>query len=133
MAVWLWAGASAAWFVLMTALSHQRGEDTARLSRGMARELHTLLPGPDRETLNTALRKLAHVAVFGVLTVLTGLALHSAGAPAPSAGQLAALAAWSFGDEATKPLVPGRHFSWLDVGLNLLGVALGAAALAAGL
>lgn len=126
----LWTVASAAWLALMTVLSHQRGEDTARVSRTMAEDLGALLPGSDRETLNAALRKLAHVVVFGVLTLLTGRALHSGGLAAPAPGQLAALAVWCWLDEATKPLVPGRHFSWLDVGLNLLGVALGAALLA---
>lgn len=26
---------------------------------------------------------------------------------------------------ATKPLIQGRHFSWFDVGLNLLGTVIG--------
>lgn len=130
MATWLWCGASAAWLVLMTVLSHQRGEQTSRVSETLARDLEFLLPGPDREMLNAALRKTAHVVVFGVLTVLTGRALGSGGLAAPAPGQLAALAVWCWLDEATKPLIPGRHFSWLDVGLNLLGVALGAALLA---
>ena len=30
---------------------------------------------------------------------------------------------WVWADEATKPLVQGRHFSWLDVGGNVLGIA----------
>ena len=32
---------------------------------------------------------------------------------------------WAWADEATKPLVQGRHFSWFDVGLNVLGIAIG--------
>ena len=32
---------------------------------------------------------------------------------------------WGWADEATKPLVQGRHFSWLDVGLNVLGIVIG--------
>lgn len=34
-------------------------------------------------------------------------------------------AVWSYADEATKPLIQGRHFSWFDVGLNLLGTVIG--------
>ena len=30
-------------------------------------------------------------------------------------------------DEATKPWIQGRHFSWFDVGLNLIGTFTGGA------
>lgn len=33
--------------------------------------------------------------------------------------------AWSYADEAIKPLIQGRHFSWFDEGLNLLGTVIG--------
>ena len=33
---------------------------------------------------------------------------------------------WAWADEATKPLVQGRHFSWFDVGLNIEGIKVGA-------
>ena len=33
---------------------------------------------------------------------------------------------WSYVDEATKPLIQGRHFSWFDVGQNLIGTVIGA-------
>ena len=39
--------------------------------------------------------------------------------------KMAAAVVWSFADEATKPLIPGRHFSWIDVGLNLVGCVPG--------
>jgi VanZ family protein len=32
---------------------------------------------------------------------------------------------WALLDEVTKIPIRGRHFSWLDVGLNLGGAALG--------
>lgn len=130
MYLWLWSAASLLWFIFMTVLSHQRGEDTRRVSGTLARDLGALLPAPDEERLNTALRRTAHPVVFGVLTLFTGLALRSGGAAVPAPGQLALLGLWCWLDEATKPLIPGRHFSWLDVGLNLAGVALGGALLA---
>lgn len=129
MALFWWA-AAAAWWVFMTVLSHQQGEATRRVSRTLARDLCALLPGPDRERLHTALRQAAHPVVFGVLTLLTGLALRSSGAAAPAPGQLAALGLWCWLDEVTKLPVAGRHFSWRDVGLNLLGTALAAGLLA---
>ncbi|WP_373218865.1 hypothetical protein [Ruminococcus sp. 5_1_39BFAA] len=36
-------------------------------------------------------------------------------------------AVWSYVDEATKPWIQGRHFSWFDVGLNLIGTFIGGA------
>lgn len=32
---------------------------------------------------------------------------------------------WSWLDEVSKVSIPGRHFSWLDTLLNLLGVIIG--------
>lgn len=112
----------------MTCLSHQTGQQTSRVSRTLAEELHPLLPAADTERLNTLLRKAAHVVVFGVLTVLLAATLYAGQMQHwhPVAG--AVLVLWCWGDEATKRGVPGRHFSWLDVGLNGLGVLLGSAA-----
>lgn len=64
----------------------------------------------------------AHVVVFAVLTVLLGLTLQSGGYPL---WYLSGVVLWSYVDEATKPLVQERHFSWFDVGLNLLGTGIG--------
>lgn len=125
MSPWIWAAAG--WLVFMTWLSHQSGPRTARESRDLARELQPLLPGRDLETVDCLLRKTAHLVVFGVLAALTAGAWKALGQPVPRPGLYAALLLWCWGDEATKPLVPGRHFSWLDVGLNAAGVALGSA------
>lgn len=32
---------------------------------------------------------------------------------------------WAWADKATKPLAQGRHFSWLDMGRNVLEIAIG--------
>lgn len=98
--------AALAWFILMTWLSHQDGDHTRRTSMFWAQIFSA--KGEDEQTLqrrNTALRRLAPV-------------------------WLALPLVWAWGDEATKPLVPGRHFAWPDVGLNLAGCLLGFAAYA---
>lgn len=123
----LWIALTAGWLLLMTWLSHQSGPETARESEALARELRPLLPGRDLETANYLLRKAAHVGVFAVLAVLVSGTWNKLEAPLPRWGLYGALLLWCWVDEATKPLVPGRHFSWLDVGLNGAGVALGTA------
>lgn len=124
----LWTAAAVAWFGVMTWLSHQAGVQTSRTSRELAEELHSLLPGVKTETFNALLRKTAHPVLFAGLGVLVGLALHSAGCRAGVLPATIAQLLWCWGDEATKHFVPGRHFSWLDVGLNAVGTLLGSGA-----
>ena len=121
-----WTVALVGWFLFMTWLSHQSGPKTAEESRALARELQPLLPGRDPEAINCLLRKAAHVLVFAVLATLASGAAVAPGTSAPPAWVYGLLVVWCWSDEATKLLVPGRHFSWLDVGLNGAGVVLGA-------
>lgn len=113
----------------MTWLSHQTGEQTGRVSRTLAKDLHPLCRQEDPERLNALLRRAAHIVVFAVLAVLATRAVTSVDGKAYLPTLYGALAVWCWADEATKRFVPGRHFSWLDVGLNLLGSCLGAALL----
>ena len=113
------------WFVFMTYLSHQDGEHTRRTSQELAEKLSFL--NVDAGVLNGKLRRIAHVIVFAVLMVLLGMTLQ---AGEMQIGKLpvwimAFPVIWSYADEATKPLIQGRHFSWFDVGLNLLGTVIG--------
>lgn len=124
----LWTALAVVWFGGMTWLSHQPGPQTSRASRELAEELHSLLPGVKTEDLNACLRKAAHPALFAGLAVLIGLALQSAGWRAGLFPAAIAQLLWCWGDEATKRMVPGRHFSWLDVGLNAVGTLLGSGA-----
>ena len=110
------------WFFFMTYLSHQDGEHTGRASRELAERLRFL--DADIDDLNGKLRRAAHIVVFAVLTLLLGLTLRLGGLPL---GWLLMAAVWSYVDEATKPWIQGRHFSWFDVGLNLAGTFLGGA------
>lgn len=113
------------WFIFMTWLSHQNGEHTSETSLGLAEKLAFL--NADIQELNGQLRRLAHVTVFLVFTLLLGLTLYYGKKPM----RILLLAAfWAWADERTKPLIEGRHFSWFDVGLNFLGMAVGALLLA---
>ena len=62
--------------------------------------------------------------MFAVLTLLTVLTML-AGKIEGRRIAVCLIVLWSFIDEATKPLIQGRHFFWQDVGLNLIGVGIG--------
>ncbi len=99
----------------MTYLSHQNGAETAETSLRLAVFL-------GNEGLNGWLRRAAHVALFLVLGILVSLTLK--------AWELdwrivLLVLAWAVVDEATKPLVDGRHFQIIDVGLNEVGAVIG--------
>lgn len=108
------------WFFFMTYLSHQDGKHTSRVSRDLAEHLRFL--DSDINDLNGKLRRVAHIVVFAVFAFLLGLTLEFGGA---SLKWMIIAAVWSYVDEATKPWIQGRHFSWFDVGLNLIGAAIG--------
>ena len=97
------------WFLFMTYLSHQDGEHTGKASRELAEKLSALdFLDPDINILNSGLRRLAHVVVYAVLTVLLAITLKLGGySPWLTAGAIV----WAWADEATKPLVQDRHFS----------------------
>ena len=120
MAFYIFLGFTILWFLFMTYLSHQDGEHTGRTSRELAEKLSFL--DSDINILNGRLRRLAHVVVYAVLTVLLGTTLELGG---HSSWLTAGAIVWAWADEATKPLVQGRHFSWLDVGRNVLGIVIG--------
>ena len=120
MAFYIFLGFTILWFLFMTYLSHQDGEHTGRTSRELAEKLSFL--DSDINILNGRLRRLAHVVVYAVLAVLLGTTLELGG---HSSWLTAGAIVWAWADEATKPLVQGRHFSWLDVGRNVLGIAIG--------
>ena len=77
---------------------------------------------PDTETLHSNLRRYAHIILFAVFTFLFTLTLHNFHSPYYL---LAFPLLYTWADEATKVFIPGRHFSWFDVGLNLIGVVIG--------
>lgn len=123
MAFYIFLSLTILWFLFMTYLSHQDGEHTGKASRELAEKLSALdFLDSDINILNGRLRRLAHVVVYAVLAVLLGTTLELGGY---SLWLTVGTIVWAWADEATKPLVQGRHFSWFDVGLNVLGIVIG--------
>ena len=113
---------TAAWFVFMTYLSHQNGEETAKAS-GLLMRLFWFLDEDQVEMVSGWTRKGAHVFCFTVRTVLLLIALRLANLHVWLG--VAAVCVWCFFDEWTKRTIPGRHYSTFDVTLNVAGVLLG--------
>lgn len=109
------------WFIFMTYLSHQDGEHTGKASLGLAKKLKFL--DSNINTLNSHLRKAAHVFLFFVFILLLIMTLREF--RIKMVYGVAAAVFWAWADERTKPFIKGRHFSWPDVGLNVSGVVLG--------
>ena len=110
------------WFIFMTYLSHQNGEETARASSRLMK-LFWFLDTGQVEIVSSWTRKGAHVFCFFVLTVFLMKLLRITKLQA-WIGVLAAFV-WCFFDEWTKRSIPGRHYSTFDVMLNVIGVLLG--------
>lgn len=121
------------WLAVIFFLSSQPGDDTASLSLAITRWLMRFLPSVSEAGLHLLLRKLAHVGVYFVEGALLYPALR---AWLRSVGKcffltIAVCALIAAADEAHKILIPGRHCSWDEAALNVLGAFLGAGLLAA--
>ena len=95
-------------FIVECVLSHTPGVASGAQSQSLSRLTH--LP-------EGFLRSFAHVVLFFLLAVFSALGFSWWG--------VGFCAVWCFVDEISKRVVPGRHFSWIDVGLNLAGIVLG--------
>lgn len=104
------------------------GGETTSLSLTIARWLARFCPGVAEETLHLWLRKLAHIAVYFVEgALLLPALLRRTRRPIQSFILTLVLSALiAVMDEAHKMLIPGRHCSWTEAVLNVLGAALGA-------
>ena len=118
------------WLAVIFFLSSQTGEQTAAISLAIARWLARLFPGVSLTSLHLALRKAAHIGVYFVEGALLFPALRRTlrGAGKGFAATLVLCALIAAADEAHKALIPGRHCSWDEAGLNVLGAFLGAGA-----
>ena len=126
--------AAVIWFVLAFFLSHQGGTGTTQLSLGMTRWLVRQLnrvTGFDVsvEAFHILLRRSAHVIVFLVLAALVCMSLWLLSREyhqplRPWIGFLFCIV-FCLLDEVTKIGISGRHFSWFDVGLNVIGCLVG--------
>lgn len=95
-------------FIVEVVLSHTPGQASGAQSQSLSRLTH--LP-------EGFLRSFAHVALFLVLALFAALGFG------PWAFVFCTV--WGVADEATKPRIPGRHCSVMDIGLNLIGIAAG--------
>lgn len=97
------------WIALIFALSAQHG-------------------GGHLPAAEVALRKLAHVAEYLVLTLLLVRALRRAGANAAVPAAMAGALAYAATDEWHQSFVPGRTATVRDVAIDGIGIALAALA-----
>ena len=83
------------------------------------------LASPLAPIYDLMLRKLAHMGVYAVLTILLFRALRRYMASTSHALLLAVLVAgvYACSDEWHQRFVPGREGSWRDVGIDTLGIA----------
>ena len=95
-------------FIIEVLLSHTPGTVSGNQSRWLSSMTGV------KEGL---LRRMAHVVLFAALSATVGIGFGWYG--------IVTVFIWSFLDEVTKIPTPGRHFSWIDVALNMLGAAVG--------
>jgi len=77
------------------------------------------------------LRKLAHVTEYAVLTFLWWRALHGLGLRAALPAAVAISLLYACTDEFHQTFVEGRHGTPVDVGVDSIGMAIAAVAIAA--
>ena len=94
-------------------LSHQPGDISGLESSRIA-----ALLGVSDEFLRSA----CHYLLFFLITVCCGVSLVLWEKPL---GWLLLILPLCVLDEATKPLIMGRHFSWIDSGKNAIGAIVG--------
>ena len=121
------------WLAFCLYLSWQTGEETAGFSQRIARFLLDLLGKlglqPDALHFHAGLRLFAHFGVFFVTGLLTASALFVSFSrdkrrmafwiAAISCSLIAVLA------EVGKLPIPGRHLTWSETGLNVVGAFVG--------
>ena len=114
------------WFCFMTYLSHQNGEETTELSKGIVEQIIEYFQLGNYNEIHYIIRKLAHPFVFGIFAVLVLFTLSLKwNNKKKYIYVIILMSLWAWLDEVTKLLIPGRHFSWEDTLLNLLGVIIG--------
>ena len=99
------------WFIFMSYLSHEKGEQTKKRSIMIMSFLPSfMLP------YHLIIRKIAHVFLFCVFTLLM-MNINS--------WLFLFALLWGYFDEYTKRNIDGRHCDIEDIMLNILGVGVG--------
>lgn len=114
------------WFWFMTYLSHQNGEKTTELSERIVGKIIEYLHIRNYNEIHYAIRKVAHIFVFCIFVVLVLFTIHQKWNDKKIyICAIILISLWTWLDEFTKLSISGRHFSWEDTLLNLLGVIIG--------
>lgn len=117
---------TAGWFCFMTYLSHQNGEETTEFSKGIVERIIEYFQRGNYNEIHCIIRKIAHPFVFCILAILVLFTLSQKWKNRKVfIIAIIFMTLWTWIDEFTKLSIPGRHFSWYDVSLNLLGVIAG--------
>lgn len=118
-----------AWIIVCFKLSSQYGVESGNFSLKISRNLICFFKLDDTllYSLNKLLRTFAHIAVFAILTFIAGCAC---GVSAPTQKNsylwpLLPCALLSIFDEIRKAYIPGRHCSFFEAALNVLGCIIG--------
>ncbi len=85
----------------------------------------------DRAWWDVGLRKLAHVTEYALLTFLWWRALHGLGMRSALPAAIAISLLYACTDEFHQTFVDGRHGTPVDVGVDSIGIAIAAVAIAA--
>ena len=113
------------WFCFMTYFSHQTGKKTVELSQGIVERIIKYFQIGNYNEIHCIVRKLIHLFVFCIFIVLILFTLSQKYKNRKIfIFAMIFMILWTWIDEFTKLSVPGRHFSWCDVLLNLLGVTI---------
>ena len=118
------------WMAIIFFMSHQNGQDSARMSGffgQLLRQWIEALGGEYTPELRTVLsglvRKTAHAMEYGILFILVFRLLTVYKVPAYNSSWGFCLA-HALSDEFHQSFVPGRVASWADVGIDMIGATL---------
>lgn len=114
------------WFWVMIYLSHQNGKATTELSKRIVEKIIEYFNLTSYNEIHYTIRKLAHPFVFIIFSILVLFTISLKwNNKRIYICVIILMSLWTWLDEVTKLSITGRHFSWLDTLLNLLGVIIG--------
>ena len=120
----LWMVLLALWTALFAYLTIQNGAETELTGSTIARWIARVFGG-DTAKVHLILRKAAHIISFFVEALLLAQVFRVAGMKRAALWSISICLLLSVGAEAVKLGIEGRHFAWVDVGLNVVGSIVG--------
>ena len=115
------------WMSLIFYMSSRAGEDSANMSSNFLVVFEVFFPFIEEDLLHVLVRKLAHVAVYLILSLLLVQALRQHVSERFRMYTYAALIGFAYAitDEVHQIFVPGRSGTIIDVLIDTLGLGLG--------